>query len=281
MIFLGVLHWNPDPEIFRLFGVLPIRYYGLFFVTGLFLGYYVVKRLYISEGIPTENLEKLSTYIFLGTLVGARLGHCLFYDFAYYSQHPLEIFLPFRISEGHWTFTGFTGLASHGGALGILIAITIYCLRTKTSFLWLMDILSLGIPIGCAFIRLGNFMNSEIYGKPTGGDYGVVFMRDDFIARHPTQLYEAISFLTIYIVLYLVYKKTRISSRNGVLFGIFLVLMFLARFIIEFYKENQVAFEDTMALNMGQWLSIPFMIAGIILIMANYRRKLIHSTSHG
>lgn len=261
-----VVNWNLDPEIIRLFGVLPIRYYGVFFVAGLLLGVQVVKNVYKSEGIPVERLETLATYLFLGTIIGARLGHCLFYDFEYYSDHILEIFIPLREVNGSWQYTGFTGLASHGGAIGILIAITIYCIKYNVSFLKVMDHLSLGIPIGCVFIRMGNFMNSEIYGKPTNGDYGVVFMQDDLIPRHPTQLYEAFLYLVVFSIVYFYYKKYR-PERNGVLFGIFLIGMFVSRFIVEFFKENQVAFEDSMTLNMGQWLSIPFIITGIFLIL--------------
>lgn len=269
------IHWDVDPEIFTLFGTFPIKYYGLFFVSGLLLAYEVIKRIYKSENIPLEHLEKLSIYLFIGTLVGARVGHCLFYDFAYFSKHPLEIFLPFQIADGSWRFTGFAGLASHGAAIGILITIFLYIRKTKTPFFWLMDKVSIGIPVACAFIRLGNFMNSEIYGKPTSGNYGVVFMRDDMISRHPTQLYEAFSFLIIFGLLWYLYKKKLFNNQNGFIFGLFLILMFSARFIIEFFKENQVAFEDTMALNMGQILSIPFMIVGIaLLIISNKKAKL-------
>ncbi|WP_299313448.1 prolipoprotein diacylglyceryl transferase [uncultured Aquimarina sp.] len=267
------LHWNVDPEIITLFGIFPIKYYGLFFVIGLLLSYTILKKIFLSENISLKNLDTLTNYIFIGTLVGARLGHCLFYDFAYFSNHLLEIFLPFKISSDGWTFTGFAGLASHGGAIGILIAITLFVIKTKTPFLWIMDKVSIVIPIGCAFIRFGNFMNSEIYGKPTNSNYGVVFVKDDLIARHPTQLYEAFSFLTIFITLWYLNKKKIFFEQNGVIFGIFLILMFSARFIIEFSKENQVAFEDTMTLNMGQWLSIPFIIVGIILITLRILKK--------
>ncbi|MBQ4819751.1 prolipoprotein diacylglyceryl transferase [Aquimarina sp. MMG016] len=269
------IHWDIDPEIFTLFGTFPIKYYGLFFVIGLLLAYEVVKRIYTSENIPVENLEKLSTYLFIGTLIGARVGHCLFYDFAYFSKHPLEILLPFQITDGNWRFTGFAGLASHGAAIGILTTIFLYIRKTKTPFLWLMDRVSIGIPVACAFIRLGNFMNSEIYGKPTEGNFGVIFVRDDMIPRHPTQLYEAFSFLVVFGLLSYLYKKKLFVRQNGFIFGVFLILMFTARFIIEFSKENQVAFENSMILNMGQILSIPFILMGtILLIISNKKAKL-------
>jgi len=272
-----MIHWNVDPEIFTLFGTFPIKYYGLFFVSGLLLSHYLLKKIFISENIPLKNLDLLTNYVFIGTIAGARLGHCLFYDFAYFSQHPLEIFLPFKITPEGWHFTGFTGLASHGAAIGILIAILIFVYRTKTPFLWIMDKVSMVIPIGCACIRLGNFMNSEIYGKPTNGNYGVVFVRDDLIVRHPTQLYEAFSFLAIFALLWYFNKKKRSFNQNGIFFGIFLILMFSARFIIEFSKENQVAFEDAMALNMGQILSIPFIIAGLLLVTYNIKKEATYS----
>lgn len=274
MQFLYILNWDLDPEITTLFGVFPLRYYGLLFVSGILIGYEVVKSMYKAEKVPVQNLEKLFIYLFVGMLAGMRLGHCLFYDFAYYSNHFLEIFLPFQIQNGNWNFTGYTGLASHGGVLGILISITIFTFKTKTSFLWIADRICIGALITGAFIRLGNFMNSEIYGKPTNADYGVVFMRDDLIPRHPAQLYEAFSYLLIFGILWYAYKKKYFVNHNGYIFGISLILVFFARFTIEFFKENQVAFEDTMTLNMGQWLSIPFIIIGIaLLILPKYLFK--------
>ncbi|TSE10042.1 MULTISPECIES: prolipoprotein diacylglyceryl transferase [Aquimarina] len=264
---MSPIEWNVDPEIVTLFGVFPLRYYGLLFVTGLLLGYGLVKRIYKSEGVPTENLEKLSTFLFIGVLVGARLGHCLFYDFAYFSQHPLEIFLPFKITDDNWHFTGFTGLASHGGTIGAILAILLYCYKSKTSLLWVMDRVAIGAPITAAFIRFGNFMNSEIYGKPTESNYGVIFMRDDMIPRHPTQLYEAFSYLIIFGILWYCYKKTDLIQHKGFILGLLMATLFSARLLLEVFKENQVAFEDEMMLNMGQLLSIPFIGIGIALIV--------------
>ncbi len=264
---MGPIEWNVDPEIVKLFNTFPLKYYGILFVLGLLLGYEIVKRIYKSENISVENLEKLSTYLFIGILLGARLGHCLFYDFAYFSKHPLEIFLPFQITEGNWHFTGFAGLASHGGSIGAILAIIIYSIRSKTSLLWILDRVAIGAPITGAFIRFGNFMNSEIYGKPTEGNYGVVFIQDDLIPRHPTQLYEAFSYLIIFGILWYLYKKTNLRNNEGFIFGILLVILFSARLVLEIFKENQVAFEDNMALNMGQLLSIPFILAGITLVV--------------
>ena len=261
------LEWNVDPEIIKLFGVFPLKYYGLLFVSGIILAYRAAKHIYSFENIPLERLEKLSTFLMIGILVGMRLGHCLFYDFEYYSDHILEIFLPFKITNDGWYFTGYTGLASHGGSLGAILAIILYCRKYKTPVFWALDRIAIVTPILGAFIRFGNFMNSEIYGKPTGGNYGVIFMRDDMIPRHPTQLYEAFSYLLIFGLLWYLYKKTNVAKKQGFLLGTLLAVLFAARLIIEFFKENQVAFENGMILNMGQLLSIPFILAGILLLV--------------
>lgn len=263
----NIIHWNVDPEIFWITDSFPIKYYGLFWILGLLLGYYIVQRIYKKEGIPLEDLEKLTTYIFVGIILGARLGHCLFYDWGYYSEHLVEIFLPIQEINGSYEFTGFQGLASHGGTLGVFIAIFLYWRKTKTNLLWILDRVAIGSAVTAAFIRLGNLMNSEIYGKPTDGTWGFVFERDDMIPRHPTQLYEAVAYLLIFGVLLLMYKSKKFKNRNGILVGTLFVLLFSARFFIEFFKENQVGFEDAMTLNMGQWLSIPFVVTGIVLIL--------------
>ncbi len=263
----GIFYWNTDPVILWITESFPLKYYGLFFVIGLLLGYQIVKWIYNKENIPVENLDKLATYIFIGTLLGARLGHVLFYQPDYYFDHPLEIFLPIQEINGSYEFIGFQGLASHGGVLGVFISIIWYSIRYKINLLWILDRIAIAGPVGGAFIRLGNFMNSEIYGKPTNGNWGVVFQRDDLIPRHPTQLYEALSYFIISGILIYTYKKSKNKKFNGILFGVFLILLFLARFIIEFFKENQVAFENQMTLNMGQWLSLPFIIAGVLLLI--------------
>ncbi|TPN87545.1 prolipoprotein diacylglyceryl transferase [Aquimarina algicola] len=276
---MGPIYWDLDPEIITLFGTFPLKYYGLFFVTGIILSYKLAQHIYKLEKVPVDDLDKLATFLFVGILVGMRLGHCLFYDFEYFSKHPLEIFLPFQITDGNWTFTGFAGLASHGGSIGAIIAIIWYARKYKTSIVWILDRIAIVTPITGAFIRLGNFMNSEIYGKPTNGDYGVVFVRDDMIPRHPTQIYEAFAYLVIFGLLWYLYKKTNITSKRGALFGLLLSILFTARFIIEFFKENQVAFEDSMSLNMGQWLSVPFVVAGIALLFLHKTNKKVKITS--
>jgi len=261
-----IINWNVDPEIFWITETFPLKYYGLLFITGLLLSFYIAKRIYEKENIPFKRLEKLSTYIFFGILLGARLGHCLFYEPAYYFQNPLEIFLPIKKIGESYQFIGFQGLASHGGTIGVLIAIGLYCKKYKTSFLWVLDRIAIVAPITAAFIRFGNFMNSEIYGKPTNGNWGIVFQKDDLIPRHPTQLYEAFSYLLIFVIVISVYKHRSREKPNGFILGVLLILLFLARFIIEFFKENQVGFENDMTINMGQILSLPFILLGLILV---------------
>ncbi|MGS2760752.1 prolipoprotein diacylglyceryl transferase [Sinomicrobium sp. M5D2P9] len=265
----GVLYWNMDPVIIQITDTFPLKYYGLLFISGLFLGYLVVKRIYQRENIPVTQLDKLLTYIVIGTVAGARLGHCFFYEPGYYLHHPIEIFLPVQEINGSYRFTGYQGLASHGGAIGVLLAIMLYCRKYKIRLLWVLDRIAIAVPLTGAFIRFGNFMNSEIYGKPTNGNWGVVFMRDDLLARHPTQLYEALAYLSIFAILTLLYRSQNVRQKNGYLFGLFLVLLFATRFLIEFFKENQVGFEDNMTINMGQILSIPFILLGIFFIFRN------------
>jgi prolipoprotein diacylglyceryl transferase len=271
-----IINWNLDPVIFWITESFPLKYYGLFFMIGILLAFYVEKRIYAKENIPIENLDKLFIYVVVGILLGARLGHCLFYDPSYYFANPLEILLPIKKIGDSYQFIGFQGLASHGGTIGVLIAIGIYCKKYKTNFLSVLDKISIVAPIVAAFIRFGNFMNSEIYGKPTNENWGVVFQRDDLIPRHPTQLYEAFSYLLIFGILVLIYKKKKEKS-NGLILGLALVLIFLARFIIEFFKENQVDFESGMLINMGQILSVPFIIIGLILILARKKPSVQHS----
>jgi prolipoprotein diacylglyceryl transferase len=223
-------------------------------------------KIFKREGKSQELLDKLTIYIFIGTLVGARLGHCFFYDWEYYREHFIEIFIPFQKINGEWQLTGFTGLASHGGALGILTALWLFSRNTKTNFMWITDRLILVVPIAGAFIRLGNFFNSEMIGNPTDLPWAVVFTHIDQIPRHPAQMYEAIAYVILFFILWAMYQKNK-DPKPGKLFGIFLIGLFGARFIIEYVKIDQVAFEAGMLLNMGQILSIPFILAGIFLLL--------------
>jgi phosphatidylglycerol:prolipoprotein diacylglycerol transferase len=269
-----VLNWNVDPVIVWITDSFPLKYYGAFFACGLLLGFAIVKNIYKKENQSLQNLDSLLIYVIVGTVLGARLGHCIFYEPSYFLQHPIEILLPIQKIEGAYQFVGFQGLASHGGTIGVLIAILLYCRKYKVKLLWILDRMAIAVPITAAFIRFGNFMNSEIYGKPTNGSWGVVFERDDLIPRHPTQLYEAFSYLLIFGILYFMFKSEKIKQISGIIFGCFLTLLFLARFIIEFFKENQEAFENNMLINMGQILSIPFILIGLTLIIWKSKAKI-------
>ena len=255
--------WNHDGGIVDL-GFYELRWYSLLFALGLALSFFLLKRIFKEENVPAEKLDVLLIYIVFATILGARLGHCLFYEFDYYSQHPSEILLPFRFSP-QFEFTGFQGLASHGGAIGIMIAVLVYSKIEKMNVYWVMDKLALAIPLACAFIRLGNLFNSEMVGHPTSVPWAVVFLQLDEVPRHPGQLYEAIAYFSIFLFLNLFYKK--VKKHDGFIFGLFLVLMFSARFALEFFKVDQVSFESGMAVNMGQLLSIPFIIGGVYLMV--------------
>lgn len=265
MIF-DAITWNVDPEIFSL-GQLSIRWYGLMFASAFLSGYIVFTRFLATERLTAEMLDQLLIYIAVGTVLGARLGHCFFYEPDYFLKNQLEIL---KIWKG--------GLASHGAAIGILLSLWLYIRKHKLSFLWLIDRIVIVVALGGAFIRLGNLFNSEIYGRPTNLPWGIEFVRDRLydsntgallptVARHPTQLYEAFSYILIFVVLFLFYRKRHMKVRDGYIFGVFMILLFSARFFIEFVKNDQVAFEAGMQLNMGQLLSLPFVLAGVVMIL--------------
>jgi len=255
--------WNPDIELFSIFGI-PLRYYSLMWGIGLVSGYFIMKKLYKKQQIPDVVFEPLWVYCFFGILLGARLGHCLFYQPDYYLARPLEMILPIKIDAGGGiTFTGYTGLASHGGTLGLMIALCIYAYRNKINLWTVLDNIAITTPIVACFIRIGNFMNSEIIGKPTNADWGVVFASVDMTPRHPAQLYEAFAYLIIFVLGLIIYRKKGTNLHKGFYFGFCLTTIFLFRFFVEFLKERQVDFESNMLLDMGQLLSIPFIIIGI------------------
>lgn len=255
------INWNP-PEGIDL-GILTIHYYSLMFVVAFTLGWYLMKSIYQREGVDLEKLDSLFIYTVLATLIGARLGHVIFYDWDYFQNHLLEIFLPVRF-EPEFEFTGFRGLASHGAAIGIIVAMYMYCRNVlKKPVLWVLDRIVIPVAAGGIFIRIGNFMNSEIIGKPTDGDFGVVFTQlGESFPRHPAQLYESACYILVFVILWLTYWKTEKRQKLGYIFGLFLILLWTVRFFIEFVKEPQVGERATWALNTGQWLSIPFIIAG-------------------
>lgn len=259
---MAYIYWNPDGTIIDL-GFYALRWYSVLFALGFIFSYIILKKQFAKENIPEEKLERLTIYVILATVIGARLGHCLFYDFDYYSQHLTEIFLPFRFKPS-FQFVGYQGLASHGGVIAILIALIIYSRKFNVKLLWILDKLALVTPLAGYFIRLGNLMNSEIIGKPSTVPWAFIFQEVDNVPRHPGQLYEAIAYLGIFIFLNILNKK--INKEPGFIFGLFLTLLFSARFIIEFFKVDQSAFEAEMIINMGQLLSLPFIIFGLILI---------------
>lgn len=257
------INWDHDGSILDL-GFYDLRWYSMLFALGFALSFLLLRKRFRAELVPDEKLDTLLIYMLFATILGARLGHCFFYEFDYYSQHPIEILLPVRFSP-QFEFTGFQGLASHGGAIGIMIAILVYSKMEKMNVYWVMDKLALAIPLACAFIRLGNLFNSEMVGNPTSVPWAIVFLQLDDVPRHPGQVYEATAYFSIFLLLNLLYQK--VKRRSGFIFGLFLVSMFSARFVLEFFKVDQVAFESGMALNMGQLLSIPFIIAGIYLMV--------------
>jgi prolipoprotein diacylglyceryl transferase len=250
-----MITWNVNPELLKL-GPLTIRWYGLLFALGFIVGYEIFVRIYKRESKNLDDLNDLLWYMILGTVIGSRLGHCLFYDPGYYLSNPLEILM---IWHG--------GLASHGAAIGILTALWLYS-RKKTDqpFLWLMDRMVIVVALGGSFIRIGNLFNSEIIGKPTNADWGFIFSRVDNIPRYPSQIFEAAGYFLIFVITLYIYLKFFGKFKEGFNFGVFLILAFTFRFFIEFIKEDQSAFERGMILDMGQILSIPFIIAGIWLI---------------
>lgn len=264
------IDWNPSPEIFKI-GPIVIRYYSLMFIIAFMLGLYLMKKIFVNDKIPIEKLDSLFIYVVIATLVGARLGHFLFYDPKFLIEKPLEVLLPFRFSP-KFEFTGFAGLASHGAAIGIIIGLYIYSKKIlHKPLLWILDRVGIVVALAGFWIRTGNLMNSEIIGKPTNSNYGFVFRRlgEDF-PRHPTQIYEALSYLTIFFVLWYLYWKTNIKERLGVLFGLFFALLWTVRFVIEFFKEVQVNERAQWVLNTGQWLSIPLIASGLYFM---YRKR--------
>ena len=266
--FLSVT-WNVDPIIFKL-GPLTLRWYSLFFVAGFPLGYWLFEKFCKREGIDTKLLEPLLYALLIGTIVGARLGHCIFYEPAYYlsKAHWVEILMPWR-----------GGLASHGGAIGVILAswwyVHRYGKKTNIDLIWLCDHLAIAVAFAGCFIRLGNLFNSEIYGTATNLPWGFIFeRRGETEAKHPTQIYEALTYLLLGIFLLWNYNKRLDKRYRGWFLGWFFIICFGVRSLIEFIKEPQVGFEENMAFDMGQYLSVPFIIAGILLLVYAYKKKI-------
>lgn len=291
--------WNPSEGIDL--GFFIIRFYSLMFVIAFGLGWYIMKKIYDREGESLENLDSLFIWTVLATLLGARLGHVFFYDWEYYRNHLAEILLPVRF-EPHFEFTGFQGLASHGAAISIIIVMYFYSKSIlKRPQLWILDRIVIPVASGAIFVRLGNFFNSEIVGKETDSVFGIKFIRDYFTpndavnatkianpneayhaiatnpeftgllqqvpVKHPTQLYEAIAYIFVFAILLFLYWKTEVREKSGFLFGLFLVLLFSVRIVVESVKESQGGFESALGLlSTGQWLSIPFILIGLYFV---------------
>ena len=298
--------WNPSPVLFDL-GPVSIRYYSLMFVIAFLLGIYLEKKIYKKDGLKEEYVDSLFVYVALATLLGARLGEVFFYSWDYYKDHLLEILFPIQLKP--FKILGFSGLASHGAAIGVLISIYLfrkYKLPQK-SFLWIVDRVVVAVPIGGAFVRLGNLMNSEIVGKATGTDSGFKFVRNDIgpreamqltettnvesayhkivhnsqfsdvlmnvSSRYPTQIYEAIGYVLVFIVLWWLYWKTDKKQKEGYIFGVFMILLWSVRFIVEFWKEKQDGENIANYFNMGQILSIPLILIGFYFVVRTYFKK--------
>ncbi|WP_395049852.1 prolipoprotein diacylglyceryl transferase [Flavobacterium sp.] len=291
--------WNPSEGIDL--GFFVIRFYSLMFVIAFGLGWYIMKNIFERENEPIDKLDSLFIWIVLSTLIGARLGHVLFYDWEYYRNHLLEIFLPFRFTP-NFEFTGYQGLASHGAAISIIITMYYFSKNIlKKPLLWILDRIVVPVSSGAIFVRLGNFFNSEIVGKETDSQFGIKFIRDYFTpkdavnatqlttpkeayhaiatdpkyaellfqvpAKHPAQLYEAFCYIFVFAILFFLYWKTNAREKSGYLFGLFLVLLWTVRFVVEYVKESQGGFESALGLfSTGQWLSIPFILIGLYFV---------------
>ena len=282
MIYLLQIKWAPSEVLFQI-GSFGLHYYSLMFVVAFSLGYKIVEKYFVEENVSKDYLEPLFVYMVLSTLLGARLGEVFFYSWDYYQNHFLEILLPIRENTNGsilgfikgYEFTGFRGLASHGAAIGIIIGIIIFQIKHKLkSTLWIFDRLTVAVTLGGVFIRLGNFFNSEIVGKYTDSDFGVIFEnRGEILPRHPAQLYESIGYLLLFFILRKIYSKVKYLP--GYLLGIFLSGIFTIRFIVEFVKESQGGFESYIPLfSTGQWLSIPLIISGLFIIYKSKHNKL-------
>lgn len=263
--------WDPSKGIDL--GFFMLHYYSLMWVIAFILGFNVMKRIYKNEGESNESLDSLFIYSVIGIMLGARLGHVIFYQPELFKEDFFSIFLPFSF-KGGIHFTGFQGLASHGAAIAMIISMYLYNKKIlKKSVLWILDRVVVPVSLGAVFVRIGNFINSEIIGKPTNSDFGVVFKQlgEDF-PRHPAQLYEAACYVFVFMILYFIYWKTKKSKQEGFLFGLFLTMLWTIRFLVEFIKEAQVEERASWALNTGQWLSIPFILLGLYFMFV-YKPK--------
>lgn len=257
MSILNYITWDVSPTIFSI-GSFEVRWYGLLFALAFVFGQRILTKIYVAEGRTEGDVDVITLYMIIGTVVGARLGHTLFYQPEYYLSNPIEIL---KIWEG--------GLASHGATIGILLALWLFSRKQQFDYMWVLDRIVIVVALGGALIRIGNLMNSEIFGRPTDLPWGFIFVRQSeysHVPRHPTQLYESLSVFLLFVLLYWLWKKYKSAIPKGLLFGIFVTALFTFRFFVEFLKEDQVAKEATMTLNIGQQLSIPLILAGLIIL---------------
>lgn len=267
-MFLEYIIWNPNPDIFIIPGIdWPLRWYGVTWLLGFLLSQQIMFHFFRKDNKPVEDVESLTIYIFISSIIGARFGHFLFYEPYTFVENPLQIILP-----------PYAGLASHGGAAGILTGLYLFCRNKNYNYLWMLDRLVIVVALTGGCIRMGNLINSEITGKPTDVPWAFIFLQVDNIPRHPGQLYEAIFCFILFLILFFIWKHRRHEMYNGMIFGIFLIALFGQRFLVEFVKENQQTFEDSLSLNMGQILSIPLVLAGFYVLYYTFRKKERRST---
>ncbi|EJF08496.1 MULTISPECIES: prolipoprotein diacylglyceryl transferase [Pontibacter] len=262
MSILNYITWDVSPSIFSI-GSFEVRWYGLLFALAFVFGQRILTKIYVAEGRTEGDVDVITLYMIIGTVVGARLGHTLFYQPEYYLSNPIEIL---KIWEG--------GLASHGATIGILLALWLFSRKHNFDYMWVLDRIVIVVALGGALIRLGNLMNSEIFGRPTDLPWGFIFVRQSeysHVPRHPTQLYESFSVFLLFVLLYWLWKKYKEALPKGLLFGIFVTALFTFRFLVEFLKEVQVEKEATMVLNIGQQLSIPLIIIGLFILFRVWR----------
>lgn len=265
--------WAPNETIIKI-GSFGLHYYSLMFVIAFGVGYYMMQKFYRHEKVSESFVEQLFVYTIIGTLLGARLGEVFFYNWDYFQNHLVEILLPIKETPNGWEFSGYRGLASHGAAVGIITSLFIY--QKKYSYkplLWILDRLAITVAFAGIFIRIGNFFNSEIVGKYSNSEFGVVFLnRGEIMPRHPAQLYESLGYLVVFIILRHLYWNTNRKDQTGFILGAFFALLFSVRFLVEFIKESQGGFESALGIfSTGQWLSIPLILVGLFLI--NRARK--------
>jgi phosphatidylglycerol:prolipoprotein diacylglycerol transferase len=266
---MNYITWNISPEALTLpFFNIPVRWYGIFFALAFLAGTQLMSYFFKKEHKPSKHVDMLTLYVILGAVAGARLGHFIFYNPAKFMEDPMEIILP-----------PYAGLASHGAAIGILTGAWLFCYKYNYGFLWLLDRLAIIVALGGGLIRLGNLMNSEIIGSPSSVPWAFIFTSVDQVPRHPAQLYEALNCFVLFAVILFIWYKKRDRLKNGFIFSIFLIQIFGFRFLDEFFKENQENFEAHLPMNMGQFLSIPFVILGLVLLWITIQRKKIMEES--